>query len=116
MFMASFNVTIDSYRALLAKFNDRGADLVNQNFDTGQPTVAGQYVGADLTYDKLLDDLAGHKFAGVSADLRGNILDYYKQRMPPVSPATKKASEDWAKILAERTELEQLQPEVATQP
>jgi hypothetical protein len=116
MFMASFNATVDSYRALLVKVNDRGTELVNQNFDTGKPTIADQYVGADLTYDKLLDKLAGRKFVGVSADLRSNILDYYKQRKPPVPPATKKAAEEWAKIVEERTELEQLQPEVATQP
>jgi hypothetical protein len=69
-----------------------------------------------LAYDKLLDKLAGHKFAGVSADLRSNILDYYKDRKPPVSPPTQKASAEWAKVLEERAQLEQMQPEVATQP
>ena len=82
----------------------------------GNALVSGQYLGADLAYDKLLDKLADHKFAGVSADLRGNILDYYKERKPPVLPATKKAAEAWAKVLEERAQLEQLQPEVATQP
>ena len=81
-----------------------------------KPTVAGEYLGADLAYDKLLDKLAGHKFVGVSADLRGNILDYYKERKPPTSPPTKKASAEWAKVLEERAQLEALQPEVATQP
>ena len=116
LFMTSFNATVDSYRVLLAKVSDSRMELVNQNFDTGKPTVAGEYLGADLAYDKLLDKLAGHKFAGVSADLRGNILDYYKERKPPVSPPTKKASAAWAKVLDERMQLEQLQPEVATQP
>ena len=116
MFMTSFNTTVDSYRALLAKAGGGPMELVNQNFDIGKPTVAGEYLGADLAYDKLLDKLAGHKFAGVSADLRGNILDYYKERKPPVSPPTKKAGEEWAKVLEERAQLEQLQPEVATQP
>ena len=116
MFMTSFNATVDSYRALLAKAGAGPMELVNQNFDIGKPTVAGEYLGADLAYDKLLDKLAGHKFAGVSADLRGNILDYYKERKPPVSPPTKKAGEEWAKVLEERAQLEQLQPEVATQP
>ena len=116
MFMTSFNATVDSYRALLAKAGDGRTELVNQNFDIGKPTVAGEYLGADLAYDKLLDKLAGHKFAGVSAELRGNILDYYKERKPPVSPPTKKASAEWAKVLEERTQLEALQPEVATEP
>lgn len=116
MFMASFNATVDTYRALLARAGTGPFELVNQNFDIGKPTVAGQYVGADLTYDKLLDKLAGHKFAGVSADLRGNILDYYKERKPPVLPATKKVGAEWAKVLEERSQLEQLRPEAATQP
>jgi hypothetical protein len=116
MFMTSFNATVDSYRALLAKAGDGRTELVNQNFDIGKPTVAGEYLGADLAYDKLLDKLAGHKFVGVSADLRGNILDYYKERKPPVSPPTKKASAEWAKVLEERTQLEAFQPEVATEP
>ena len=116
MFMTSFNTTVDSYRALLARAGAGRLELVNQNFDIGKPTVAGEYLGADLAYDKLLDKLAGHKFAGVSADLRGNILDYYKDRKPPVSPPTKKAGAEWAKVLEERAQLEQLQPEAATEP
>jgi len=116
MFMTSFNATVDSYRALLARVSDGHTELVNQNFDIGKPTVAGEYLGADLAYDKLLDKLAGHKFAGVSPELRGNILAYYKDRKPPVSPPTKKASTEWAKVLEERAQLEQLQPDIATRP
>jgi hypothetical protein len=116
MFMISFNATVDSYRALLAKVGEGRTELVNQDFDIGKPTVAGEYLGADLTYDKLLDKLASHKFVGVSADLRSNILDYYKDRKPPVSPPTKKASAAWAKVLEQRAQLEQVQPEVAAQP
>lgn len=113
LFMTSFNATVDSYRALLAKVGEGRTELVNQDFDIGKPTVAGEYMGADLTYDKLLDKLASHKFAGISADLRSNILDYYKERKPPVSPPTKKASAEWAKVLEQRAQLEQLQPETA---
>ena len=88
-------------------------ELLNQNFDVGTTTVAGQYVGTDLAYDKLLSKLADQKFAGVSAELRGDILDYYKNRKPLVLPATKKASAEWAKLLEHRAQLEQLQPETA---
>jgi hypothetical protein len=114
LFMASFNATVDSYRALLAQADSPGFALVNENFDTGLPTEAGQYLGTDLTYDKLLDKLAGHKFVGVSAVLRTNILAYYQDRKPPVAPSTKKAEEQWMKVAAEREQLEQLQPETAT--
>jgi hypothetical protein len=116
MFMTSFNATVDGYRALLAQAGGGPMQLVNQNFDIGKPTVAGEYLGADLAYDKLLDKLAEHKFAAVSADLRSNILDYYKERKPPLSPPTKKASAEWTKVLEERAQLEQFQPEAATAP
>jgi zinc dependent phospholipase C len=113
MFMASFNATVDSYRKLLVSVDAGNLDLPNQNFDLGTPARASQYLGTDLAYDKLLDKLANHKFVGTSAELRGDILDYYKTRKPPVSPPTKKASAQWAKLLEERAQLEQLQPEIA---
>jgi len=113
MFMASFNATVDSYRALLANVNAGSFDLPDENFDLGTPVSAGHYRGADLAYDKLLDKLAGRKFAGIPADLRDNILVYYKDRKPPGFPATKKAGVEWAKLLEEREQLEQFQPEPA---
>jgi Zinc dependent phospholipase C len=116
MFMASFNATVDSYRALLANVDAGRMELVNENFDIGTPTVAGKYLGADLAYDKLLGKLADHKFVGVSAELRTNILDYYKDRNPPAAPSTKKAGAEWAKVLEQRAQLEQLQVETATTP
>jgi hypothetical protein len=66
MFMASFNTTVDSYRILLANVDSGSLDLPNENFDLGTPSSASQYAGADLAYDKLLDKLAGRKFAGTS--------------------------------------------------
>ena len=55
-------------------------ELPNENFDLGEPTVAGKYLGADQAYDQLVGKLADRKFAGVSPELRGNVLDYYKDR------------------------------------
>ena len=116
MFMASFNATVDSYRALLANVDAGRLELLNENFDLGTPAVAGQYLGTDLAYDKLLGKLADHKFVGISAELRGNILDYYKNRKPPVSPSTKKVSAEWAKVLEQREQLEQLPVETVPAP
>ena len=113
MFMASFNATVDSYRTLLADADAGRLDLPNENFDLGTPVMAGQYLGADLTYDKLLDKLAEHKFKDVSPELRGNLLAYYIDRKAPALPAPGKAAAEWAKRLEERAQLEQLQPETA---
>jgi len=114
MFMASFNATVDSYRTLLANVDAGSLDLPNRNIDLGIQVTAGQYEGADLAYDKLLDKLADRKFANVSADLRGNILDYYKDRKPPAFPVTKKIGVEWAKVTRERAEIEQFLPETAS--
>jgi hypothetical protein len=115
MFMASFNATIDSYRALLGNADAGRLELHNENFDVGEPTPAGKYAGADQTYDKLLWKLADRKFAGISPELRGNVLDYYKDRKPPVSPPTKKASAEWSKLLERLEQLGQYQAEATAQ-
>jgi hypothetical protein len=113
MFMASFNATVDNYRVLLAKVTADGIELPNENFDLGAPTVAGQYKGADLAYDKLLGKLAARQFDGISVDLRGNLLDYYKGRQPPASPPSKKENSDWIKQVEQ---LDQLRTHVAATP
>jgi len=114
MYMASFNATVDSYRALLANVSAGNLKLTNENFDIGEPTAAGKYVGADKAYDHLLARIADRKFEGVSAKLRSDILDYYKDRKPP--PVTKQSAAEWTK-LRERVELlGQFQTAVATGP
>jgi hypothetical protein len=109
MFMASFNATVDNYRVLLANVDTGRLALLNENFDVGTPTLVGQYRGTDLAYDKLLGKLADRKFAGVSTELRGNILDYYKDRKPLSAPPAGKAGAEWAKLVEQRARLEQLQ-------
>ncbi len=113
MFMASFNATVDNYRSLLAKVSADGIKLPNENFDLGVPTIAGEYKGADLAYDKLLSKLAERHFDGIAGDLRGNLLNYYKDRKAPASPPTKKQSADWMKQVEQ---LDQLRTEAATTP
>jgi hypothetical protein len=101
MFMASFNATVANYRVLLDNVNAGRLELANDNFDTGEPVAAGKYLGADQAYDQLLAKLADRKFAGVSPELRGNVLDYYKGRKAPAVPAAQKADAAWAKVLVQ---------------
>lgn len=114
LFMASFNATIDNYRALLANVSAGRMELPNENFDLGQPPAAGKYLGSDEAYDKLLAKLAERKFAGVSPALRANFLDYYKDRKPPPAP-NKKASAEWAKTQAQLDQLQAATPASATE-
>jgi hypothetical protein len=107
MFMASFNATVDNYRVLLSNASAARFELANENFDVGEPSAAGKYVGADQAYDQLLGKLADRKFSGVSPELRGNILAYYKDRKPPTSPPTKGAhAVDWEKLTSELAQLQ----------
>jgi hypothetical protein len=107
MFMASFNATVDNYRMLLARVDAPRPQLANQNFDTGEPTRLGDYVGADEAYAKLLDKLASRKFDGVKPDLRENVLAFYQDLKAPGAEANakKKDQAEYAKL---RDELDQL--------
>ena len=87
LFMVSFNATVDRYRALLANADisqSKSPKLPNENFDIGGPNIAGRYQGTDEAYAKLVGKLADRQFAGISPDLRRNILAYYNNGPPPV--------------------------------
>ena len=111
MFMASFNATVDNYRTLLANVSAGRLELANENFDLGEPPIAGKYLGADQAYKQLLDKLGDRKFAGVSPELRLNILDYYRNPQPPATPTAKKAVAELATLT---NQLSQLQAAAAT--
>jgi len=104
MFMASFNATVASYRTLLENLNAGRLELANENFDPVEPSSARQYPGADQAYDHLLEKLAQRKFTGISPDLSGNLLDYYKDRKAPVTSAKKPVAE-WTKLMGEIEQL-----------
>ncbi|HYM13430.1 MAG TPA: hypothetical protein VEU62_22010, partial [Bryobacterales bacterium] len=74
-----------------------GLRLPNENFDVGLPTRAGKYKGADEAYAKLVGKLADRQFAGISPELRENILVFYKDLNPPISTEKERAA--WAKLL-----------------
>jgi hypothetical protein len=105
LFMASFNATVDTYRGLLAGVAAGNAKLPNENFDVGEPSVGGGYKNADGAYDSLLGKLADHQFAGVSPELRADILRYDKGRKEP-SPATQKSSAQWTRVQQQLRELD----------
>ena len=100
LFMASFNSTVDRYKAMLANVNAGGPSLANENFDAGVATIAGRYKGTDEAYAKLLGKLADRQFAGVQPDLRQNILAYYKNLNPSIAVrSTKKQRTELTKLL-----------------
>jgi len=97
MFIESFNATLTRYRAMLAQARTGRLNLQNKDFDTGQPTRAGEYRLADETYSKLVRQLAGKNFESASPELRHNILAFYGNLDGPI--ATKRHKEDWQETL-----------------
>jgi hypothetical protein len=100
LFMASFNATVDRYKAMLANVDAGGLEPPNENFDAGGATIAGKYKGTDEAYAKLVGKLADRQFAGMKPDLRQNILAYYKDLKPSIpARSTKKEKAAMTKLL-----------------
>jgi hypothetical protein len=77
LFLESFTTTREHFRQSLDALRAAHLDLVNADFDTGQPTKRGEYSLADDTYDELLAKLDDRAFANVSANLRSNLVAFY---------------------------------------
>jgi len=111
MFEASFNATLDQYRKLLNEERESGKPaLMNGNFDLGEVSGPGKYRLSDTTHAKLLDKLADQKFAGMTVEMRAELLDYFSASDTPF--AMKKDKKLWAKV---QTELEELKRAPAEQ-
>jgi Zinc dependent phospholipase C len=111
MFEASFNATVDQYRKLLNEERESGKPaLMNGNFDLGEVSGPGKYRLSDTTHAKLLDKLADQKFAGMTPEMRAELLDYFSAGDTPF--AMKKDKKLWGKV---QTELEELKRAPAEQ-
>ena len=95
LFLASFAVTLDQYRALLRQAQPERLELVNKNFDLGRPTRAGEYRLADEAYADLVTKLAKREFNNLSPELKQNILAFFSDLNAPI--AVKKDPDDWRK-------------------
>ncbi len=111
MFRASFNSSLDEYRKLIAELQSGRLDLPNDNFDVGEPTGPGIYALNDDAHAKLLDKLANQKFAGVSPELRDELLLFYSEPTAPY--ATKRDAKAWATVQSELAQLKSVTPSVA---
>jgi hypothetical protein len=103
MFEASFNATLDRYRKLLTETVEGTLQLPNDNFDVGEHTAPGIYRLNDEAHAKLLDQLAETKFAGITPEVKAELLHFYAD--PDAPYATKRNAKAWAKV---RAELQQL--------
>jgi hypothetical protein len=103
MFFQSFDTTLSRYRAMLNQTRVGKLDLQNRDFDTGEPTHAGEYKLADDAYAKLLEESSKKQFSTVTPELRRNILAFYGNLNAPI--ATKRDREKWQKTLSQLNSL-----------
>jgi hypothetical protein len=108
MFRASFNSTLDKYRGLIVDLRSGHLDLPNDNFDVGETTGPGKYGLNDDAHAKLLDKLADQKFAGMSYELRDELLHFYSE--PDAPYATKRDPKAWATVQLELVQLKSSAP------
>jgi hypothetical protein len=109
MFQASFNATMDRYRNLLKEQGEGRLKLPNNNFDVGEFTPPGEYRMNDDAHAKLLDKLAEQNFAGMTPDLRAELLDFFSDPNAPY--ATKRNPKEWTKVVAEVQQLKSSAPQ-----
>lgn len=112
MFNRSFDATLVRYRSMIRQTRSGRIDLQNKDFDTGNPTRAGEYKLADETYAELLSKLAGKDFKDVTPDLRQNILAFYGDLNAPI--ATKKDKKEWRDTLQSLSRLKAASAQQAT--
>jgi hypothetical protein len=104
MFEASFNDTLEEYRKLLRQQREtQGPELTNDNFDLGTTSAPGEYEMSDAAHAKLLDKLADQGFAGLTPEIRAELLAFFGGTDTPFK--MKKDKKAWAKL---QTELEAL--------
>ena len=101
LFVDSFQQARNRFHQSLDALAAGHLTLPNTDFDTGKPTMRGEYALADETYDTLLDKLADRKFADVPDALRANMVGYYNA-LAPAAPAQGRK----ARKRAERTRRE----------
>ena len=93
----SFDTILFLYSLTLKNCRSGTIDLANIDYDTGNPTVPGEYHMADRNYDLLVAHLQKNDFRLLNDDLKNNITGFYANRPAPVG--SRKARRKWAKTM-----------------
>ena len=113
LYIKSIDATVAQYRTYLRDERSGKLVLPNTDFDTGQPTKPAEYSLTDDAYAKLLSQLAKRNFAGTSAELRANILDFYSDASAAIN--TKRDPEDWKEVTDALGKLKAMTPTPAVE-
>ena len=112
LFIKSFDTTLVYYNQLLTEMRSgKQHQLPDIDFDTGKPTIQGEYGLADLTYSQLLLYLQDQKYKDVTPPLQANILSFYGKG-DTTSKVTeyKKYKVDWKKTYLALQQLKTVRP------
>lgn len=112
LFIKSFDTTLVYYNQLLTEMRGgKQLQLPDIDFDTGKPTIQGEYGLADLTYSQLLLYLQDQKYKDVTPPLQANILSFYGKG-DTTSKVTeyKKYKVDWKKTYLALQQLKTVRP------
>jgi len=107
-FIASFDTTLARYETAIGRLQSGPIVLPDIDYDTGKPTVPGEYGLCDKTYDDLLDKLSGNKYADLTASLQQNILDFYSKA--DTSQFAAKYGAQWKKVSIDLQQLKAATP------
>ncbi|SHL99473.1 zinc dependent phospholipase C family protein [Mucilaginibacter sp. OK098] len=95
LFIRSFDTVLIHYDDALARLQRGNLELQDIDYDTGKPTMMGEYKLADKTYNDLVDQLEDSKFKNLTKPLRQNILNYYSKA--DTTALAQKDPKEWKK-------------------
>ena len=95
LFADSLRDTVRRYETRLQAVRAERYDPPDIDLDTGRPTRPGEYRSCDRTYAKLLHKLKRNHFAGVTPELRDNLLSFYAN---PASDEVNAHAREWHKV------------------
>ncbi len=114
LFMKSFDTVLANCHTSIKQLSSQNIILSNIDFDTGNPTVPGEYKLADNNYGNLIIRLNDKNFNEVSPALRSNILQFYST--PSTPPRERKERKKWEKIHMALNQLKTSDPKGLTFP
>jgi len=97
LYLKSMNESVELYGSLVDKVSGGHVELPNMDFDTGKPTRPGEYRLSDATYAYIVHKLAKKDFAGLTPDLRADILRFYSD-VNTAKLDTKRNRKDWEEL------------------
>jgi len=106
-FSAALDHAVAEYQSIVQRSRHSEVALDDRNLDTGRSTRHGEYPPADEAYAELVEKLDDHDFAQASAEVRGDVVRFYREGEPAQATAAAEGErgepEEVARALARLT-------------